>query len=116
MPYPVFRAALDQGDLARVHALAAEMSHVPLGDALRICLLLRDNADQRYGRAAVRWLGRFALEAPDATLVELREAAVALEALPERPDSAMEVLSRLCIRHGVGARAASGDGNAAGLV
>jgi hypothetical protein len=34
-----------------------------LDDALRICLVIRDSDPDRYERAAVRWLGRFALEA-----------------------------------------------------
>ena len=80
-----------------------------LGDALRLCLLLRDSADERYERAAVRWLGRFALEARAATLAELREAAVALDELPERPNYAMEVLSKLCVRHGLGERGAPSE-------
>lgn len=54
-----------------------------------------------YERAAVRWLGRFALEAKDVTIEDLRLAADALDALPERATEAMERLQRLCVARGV---------------
>jgi hypothetical protein len=108
VPYPVFRAVLDRGDLTRVRALAAEMGHVGLGDALRICVLLRDHDPERYEPAAVRWLGRFALEAPGATLEDLQAAAAALDALPTRPDAAMDVLSDVCVRNDLGERGGGG--------
>ncbi len=101
VPYPVFRAALDSGNLGRIRQLAARTGTVTLSDALRICLLIRDEDPDRYGRAALRWLSRFATEAPDATDEELHSAAVALEALPDHPDEAMEHLADLCRRHRV---------------
>jgi hypothetical protein len=63
--------------------------------------VLRDGEPDRYERAAVRWLGRFALEARDVTIDALRMAADALDALPERPVDAMERLQRLCVAHDV---------------
>jgi hypothetical protein len=72
-----------------------------LDDALRICLVLRDGDPERYERAAVRWLGRFALEAQRATIQDLRLAADALDALPHSATEAMERLQRLCVAHGV---------------
>ncbi|MBV9337951.1 MAG: hypothetical protein JO243_18860, partial [Solirubrobacterales bacterium] len=51
---------------------------------------------------AVRWLGRFALEAREVTINDLRLAAGALDALPEQPAQAMELLQRLCVARGVG--------------
>jgi hypothetical protein len=101
VPYPLFRAAIDNGDLPRVRALAASMPVVRLGDALRICLLMRDDAPQ-LDRAAVRWLGRFALEARGATIGDVADAAEALEVLPREPAAAMAVLSELCLRFGLG--------------
>jgi hypothetical protein len=74
---------------------------VALHDALRICLVLRDGDSVRYERAAVRWLGRFALEADRVTIRELRFAAEAFDALPHRAAEAMERLQSLCIAHGV---------------
>ena len=101
-PYSRFRRALDTGNELMVLAAARELPQVGLEDALRICLILRDGEPERYERAAVRWLGRFALEATSVTIDALRLAADALDALPERPTDAMERLQRLCIAHGVG--------------
>ena len=62
-PYARFRRALETGNELLVLAAARELPQVALDDALRICLVLRDGDRRRYDRAAVRWLGRFALEA-----------------------------------------------------
>lgn len=70
-----------------------------LTDALRICLIVRDREPQLYERAAVRWLGRFALEAPNLTLADLNLAAEAIETLPRDTQNAMERLSILCRRY-----------------
>jgi hypothetical protein len=51
--------------------------------------VFRDGDPERYERAAVRWLGRFALEAPGATIDAIRAAADALDARPDQPDEAM---------------------------
>jgi hypothetical protein len=85
-----------------VLAAARELPRIALDDALRICLVLRDGDPDRYERAAVRWLGRFALEAQRVTIDALRAAADELEALPRQPAEAMERLQRLCVAHGVG--------------
>jgi hypothetical protein len=79
-------------------AHAAALAPIDLPDALRICLMVREQEPARYEAAAVRWLGRFALERV-ATLEDLRRVAEALDALPETPESAMEEPSRLCVRH-----------------
>jgi hypothetical protein len=100
-PYARFRRALDSGNELLVIAAARELPHVRLEDALRICLLIRGGDPVRYERAAVRWLGRFALEARGATIDDLRAAADALDALPDRPLLAMERLQALCVARGV---------------
>jgi hypothetical protein len=100
-PYARFRRALDTGNEALVTAAALELPRVALDDALRICLVLRGGDPSRYDRAAVRWLGRFALEARNVTIDDLRLAADALDALPERAGDAMERLHRLCLARGV---------------
>src|SRR5437588_12385195 len=99
--YTRFRRALDAGNELLVIAAARELPRIGLEDALRICLLIRGGDPDRYERAAVRWLGRFALEARGVTLDALRLAADALDALPERPSDAMQRLQRLCVQHGV---------------
>lgn len=100
-PYARFRRALAVGNPALVTAAARELPWVALDDALRICLVLRGGDPERYERAAVRWLGRFALEGRGVSIEDLRGAAAALAALPHRPAEAMERLQRLCLEHGV---------------
>ena len=99
--YIRFKRALATGNLNLIRAAAAELPRVGLSDALEVCLLLRDQEGRRFERAAVRWLGRFALEARNVTIEALERAAAALRTMPQAPDLAMETLSRLCIEHGV---------------
>jgi hypothetical protein len=101
-PYARFKRALETGNSALVTAAALELPRIALDDALRICLVMRSGDPTRYDRAAVRWLGRFALEASNATIDDLRQAADALDALPQHPSEAMERLQRLCVSRGVG--------------
>jgi hypothetical protein len=96
---PRFLAALDAGDLAFIRSNAAALGPIRLSEALRICLMFRDQDPDRYERAAMRWLGRFALEAPQASFDDLQLALNALDVLPHEPDIAMEQLSALCVRH-----------------
>jgi len=99
--YSRFRRALDTGNELLVITAAIELPPIALDDALRICLVLRGGDPERYERAAVRWLGRFALEARGVTIEALRAAADALDALPERATEAMEQLQALCVAHDV---------------
>jgi hypothetical protein len=100
-PYARFRRALKTGNEGLVVAAALELPHVALDDALQICLILRNGDPDRFERAAVRWLGRFALEAKAVTIDDVREAARALDALPDRATESMERLAQLCVAHGV---------------
>jgi hypothetical protein len=100
-PYTRFRRALEAGNEMLVLATARELPHIALDDALQICLVLRGGDRARYERAAVRWLGRFALEARGLTIADLRAAADALDALPARANDALERLQRLCLKHGL---------------
>ncbi len=100
-PYARFRRALETGNELLVLGTARELPQIALDDALRICLVLRDGDPARYERAAVRWLGRFALEARQVTIRDLRAAAGALDALPTRSAEAMERLQELCVACGV---------------
>jgi hypothetical protein len=103
-PYARFRRALETGNELVVLGAARELPQIALEDALRICLVLRDGDPGRYERAAVRWLGRFALEARAVTIRDLRVAAAALEALPTKTAEAMEQLQRLCLARGISGR------------
>lgn len=100
-PYGRFRRALETGNELLVLAAARELPQVALDDALQICLVLRDGDRGRYDRAAVRWLGRFALEARAVTIRDLRIAAAALDVLPTRSAEAMEQLQQVCVACGV---------------
>jgi hypothetical protein len=100
-PYARFRRALETGNETLVITAARELPTVRLDDALRICLVLRGGDPDRYERAAVRWVGRFALEGHEVTINDLRVAAGALDALPQHPADAMELLHRLCVARGV---------------
>jgi len=100
-PYSRFRRALATGNLSVVRAAAAELPAVDLADALAICLLMSMRDDERFERAAVRWLARLALERPAVGLGELRSGLVAFEAMPYNPAAARETLAELCERVGV---------------
>jgi hypothetical protein len=100
--YSRFRRALDTGNELLVIATARELPQVSLADALRVVLLFRDGEPDRYERACVRWLGRFALEARGVTIDAVRAAAEALDVLPLRAGEAMERLQALCVAHGIG--------------
>jgi hypothetical protein len=99
--YTRFRRALGTGNLNLIRAAAAELPRVGLPDALEVCLLMRDQDQRGFERAAVRWLGRFALEAREVTIEGIERAASALRLMPQSPDVAMETLSKLCVRYGV---------------
>jgi hypothetical protein len=94
--YARFRRALAGGNLTIVRAAAAELPHVDLADALRICVLLRGAEPQSYERAVVRWLGRYCLEREHVTLGEVRRAAELFDALPANPERAVRQLEALC--------------------
>jgi hypothetical protein len=101
-PYGRFRRALEQGNLQLVRAAAGELPTIRLDDALRVCLLIRDRDPQRYERAALRWVARFAVEAGAATLGDVQAAAHALARLPSEPEEAMGELQVLCLAHRLG--------------
>ena len=97
-----FRRALLRGDMVVIRAAAAELAQIGLADALAICLVMSEHDDEPFERAAARWLARFVVERPAVELPDLREALVALEALPYNPVAARHGLADLCARHGLG--------------
>jgi hypothetical protein len=98
-PYARFRRAIATGNLSLVHATALELPRVDLDDALRICLLMSSADDDRFERAAVRWLARASLETPSMRLEDLRMGLIAFEALPYNPAAARQTLAELCSVH-----------------
>jgi hypothetical protein len=99
--YPVFRAALDGGDLRLVIELARDMPPMRLDDALRVLLLMRDQSDARYETACVRWLGRFALEGKGTSVEDVQEAADLVASLRGEGLTAAEELLSLCRARGL---------------
>jgi hypothetical protein len=99
IPWPLVRSALDRGDLAWLRSNAERLAPIRLTDALRICLIVRDQEPASFERAAVRWLARFAQEARDVQLADVKLAAEALAGLPREANTAMEQLAALCRRY-----------------
>jgi hypothetical protein len=64
-PYARLQRALDRGLLELACEVARECEQLALEDALRLCLLMQQRHDQRFERAAVRWLGRLFVEHPE---------------------------------------------------
>ena len=79
---------------------ARELGTVSLADALALTLLTAELEDDRWPRAAARWLGRFILESPAIT----REVGMAAAAMRELDGAdrwlAAETLRQLASRHG----------------
>jgi hypothetical protein len=95
-PYSRFQRALGTGNLTLIRAAAVELPVVRLDDALQVCVLLRDREPQRYERAAVRWIGRYCVERPDATLDDVDQARAAFAVMRRDPERALGILQTLC--------------------
>ena len=100
-PYAHFRRALALGDLTLIRLVAAELPGVALDDALQVCLLMAQQRDASFDRAAVRWLARFALEAATVGLEDIDEALSALMLMPDEPDRGRRRLADLGAAHGL---------------
>lgn len=93
-PYPRFQRALATGNLQIIRAAAAELPRVDLGDALSVCMAIRSAEPERFERAALRWLARYAVEKA-ASVAEVRAAADAFAVMVQRPEDALVSLQRL---------------------
>jgi hypothetical protein len=71
--YAQFQRALKTGNAHLALAVAAELRHVDLADALSLVLLIRDDDPLLFERAAVRWLSRYAAKDRQLRLAEARE-------------------------------------------
>jgi hypothetical protein len=69
-PFARFRRALDRGNVTEALSSASELEHVGLIEALELCLLLVEKSPERFGRAALRWHGRYCRELRDVDLDE----------------------------------------------
>ena len=83
--------------MAIIRSAAGELPHVDLGDALAVCVVIRNAEPDRFERAALRWVARFCVERREATLTEVQAAAWAFENLADEP-AALATLQRLCSR------------------
>ncbi len=92
--YSRFRRALATGNLTLIRAAAAELPRVDLGDALAVCVAIRQAEPQRFERAAPRWIARFAVEQAR-TLDQVAAAVSAFEAMPQRTEQALVALQGL---------------------
>jgi hypothetical protein len=95
--YARFRRALKTGNLTLIRNAAADLPRVDLGDALEVCLAIRQKEPERFERAALRWLARFCLQRREATLAQVQAAAWAFDNITDEP-AALETLQRICSR------------------
>jgi hypothetical protein len=100
-PYMRFRRALDRKNVTEALSVASELEHVGLAEALELCLLLRDDAPEKFARAALRWHGRLCREV-DVSLEEAQAILAALVVMAgERKGNAAFALADLLSRRGL---------------
>jgi hypothetical protein len=90
----LLRRALATGNLTIIRAAAAELPRIEKGDALAICMAIRAAEPENFERAALRWLGRYAVEKAG-SVTDALAAATAFEGMADRPDDALAPLARL---------------------
>lgn len=84
-PRKRFERALESGSVILAMASAAELTNLPLEDALALVQLLAEKKDADFDRVAGRWVGRLALE-KRLGLVDVQLALAAMETIRVRPD------------------------------
>ncbi len=97
--YGRFTKALGAGHLTEALMYAADIRLVALGDALEVCRLMARDCDQRFPRAASRWLERLSSEA-GAGLLEIQMAAAAFSKLWEEPESELAMATLVALERG----------------
>ena len=100
-PHTRLRRALDHSNVTEALSAASEMEHVGLVEALELCLLVCDRAPEKYGRAALRWHGRYCREVRDVTLEEAQAVLATLALLPTVRERGASALSDLLYRRGL---------------
>jgi hypothetical protein len=96
-PYTRLRRALDHANVTEALSAAGELEHVGLVEALELCLLLCDRAPEKYGRAALRWHGRYCREVRDVTLEEAQAVLATLGPAPHGSRPGSECALRLAL-------------------
>ena len=79
-----YRRALERRHIFGAEIAAKEMAFLSLRDALGLVALYASEESPKFDKAAVRWLGRLALESDDLSLEDAQLAAAALAARPRR--------------------------------
>jgi hypothetical protein len=77
-PHARFLRAIERHQLAQAEDAAREIPRLSLPDALALTLLLSENRDPRFYRAATRWAGRVLTEHPELGLDRAAELVKAL--------------------------------------
>jgi hypothetical protein len=85
--YVRFRRSLETQKLADALEAAADVPWLNLNDSLEILTLMANEADPRFDKAAVRWIGRLLVETPPMTLKEARWVVAMVEQLPRCRES-----------------------------
>ena len=86
------RAIRGRNALAALSA-AAELPRLPLPRALELVFVLRARRNEKFPRAASKWLGRWVAECPGATVDDVREIS---QAFVHRDDAELgRVLARV---------------------
>lgn len=79
-------------EAAIIRAAAVELPRVDLGDALAVCVAIREAEPDRFEHAALRWLARSASSAAAQPSRDVTTAATAFEGMAERPADALDTL------------------------
>jgi hypothetical protein len=100
IPYARFTAALQAGDLGFILRHADGLTF-GLPDAVRVCRLVSERAPECLEAAALRWIRRYAVEAPGQCWDDYRLIVDAFGDLPGEPELATGRLLWLCRTRGL---------------
>jgi hypothetical protein len=98
--YARFRRALETQSVTLALTTAAEVGRLDLEDAFELTLLLGLREPPRFGRAAVRWHGRYCVERSRLELADAQLLLTLLAGLRERPTVAARGLEAFFAERG----------------
>jgi hypothetical protein len=96
-PLTRFRRAIQSRSILLAELSAREAGRLPIEDAIALVALYARLDDDKFEKAAVRWLTRL-LNEKRLTLVQVQAAAAALAALQDGEEWALPVLGELSRR------------------
>jgi hypothetical protein len=100
IPYARFRTALQAQDLAFILRHADGLTF-GLADAVKVCLLISEQAPKRLEAASLRWIRRYAAEASGQRWDDYRLIVEAFDALAGEGEPASGRLLALCLERGL---------------